>query len=272
MAPLAFAAYRLWTGVAIYAVIFAATGRRLRWKTIRACAPGGVIFAIDISLAFSAFHLASVADATIIGSLSTVAIAIGAARWFGERLQRGDMLFVAASIGGVALVAIGSSGRATFSVVGDAYAAAGIFSWTAYWLFSKRARAEVSAFEYMAAVMLVAAVVMTALAPATGASLRLPTGADWIQICAVALFAGAVGHSLVAWSHRNMEAWLAAVILQSQPLVSVILAWTILGERIGVVTAVGGLSVLVATTTLVARSGRRSPGEFENAETTAPSS
>lgn len=272
MAPLVFAAYRLWVGVAIYAVIFAVTGRRLRWVTIKACAPGGVLFALDIALAFSAFHLTSVADSTIIGSLSTVAITVGAARWFGERLGRGDMLFIAASIVGVALVAIGSSGGPSFSLLGDLFAVAGIFSWTAYWLFSKRARSNATAFEYMAAVMLVAAVIMTVLAPATGAPLAWPGKADWIGLLAVALFAGAVGHSLVAWSHQNMEAWLAALILQSQPLVSVVLAWAILDESIGLVTASGGVLVLAATATLVVRSGRRHPDEFEDAETTAPSS
>jgi len=270
MAPLAFAAYRLWVGVALYAVMFAVTARRLRWATIRACAPGGVLFALDIGLAFSAFKLTSVADATIIGSLSTVTITIGAARWFGERLQRGDLLFVAASIAGVAFVAIGSSGTPSFSLVGDLCALASVFSWTAYWLFSKRARANTAALEYMAAVMLVAAVIVTAAAPAAGASLALPSKADWAGICAVALFAGAVGHSLVAWSHQHVEAWLAALILQSLPVVSVILAWFILGQTIGPVTAGGGLLVFVATATLVVRAGRRDPGRFEDADTTAP--
>ena len=46
-----------------------------------------------------------------------------------------------------------------------------VLSWTAYWLFSKRARVSVGALEYMASVMTVAAILMTALALVSGAGL-----------------------------------------------------------------------------------------------------
>lgn len=270
MDPLAFAAYRLWAGVLLYAVIFAVTGRRLRWSTLKRCAPGGVLFALDVALAFTAFRFTTVADATIIGSLSTITIAIGAAYWFGERLRRADLVFVALSLVGVASVAIGSAGAPSFSLLGDLAALTSVFSWTAYWLFSKRARGDAGALEYMATVMFVAAVVMTVVAPATGASMAWPARDEWVGIFAVALFAGAVGHSLVAWSHQHLEAWLGSLILNAQPLVSVTLAWLLLGEAITPVTALGGVVVLGSVTALVVREGRRHPEEFEDAEPPAP--
>ena len=64
-----------------------------------------MLFAADVALSFTAFRLTSVADATIIGSPATVALIIGAARWFGERMERGDLLYVAAALLGVAAVA-----------------------------------------------------------------------------------------------------------------------------------------------------------------------
>ena len=64
-----FAAYRLWVGVLIFAVVFVATGRRLTWATLRTCALGGVVFTADVACSFLAFRLTSVADATIIGAL-----------------------------------------------------------------------------------------------------------------------------------------------------------------------------------------------------------
>jgi len=270
MAPLAFAAYRLWAGVAIYAVMFAITRRPLRWSVIKACAPGGVLFAVDVSLAFTAFHTTSIADATIIGSLSAVTIAIGAAIWFGERLHKPDLVFVGASILGVSLVALGSYGSESFSVSGDLAALFSVFSWTAYWMYSKRARANIGALEYMATVMLVSAMVMTVLAPVTGASMAWPARSEWISLFTVALMAGAVGHSLLAWSHQHLEAWFASLILNGQPLVSVTLAWLILGETITPLTAAGGVIVFASIAILVIREGRRHPEDFEGAEPTAP--
>ncbi len=268
--PLDFAAYRLWAGVAIYAVMFALTGRRLRWATLKACAPGGVLFAADVALSFTAFRLTSIADATIIGSIATVAIIIGAARWFGEHLEHKDLWFVAGALFGVAAVAIGSRGSSSFSLAGDLYAVVGIFSWTGYWLFSKKARANATALEYMATVMLVAAIVMTALVPLTGHALTPPRGADWFRIWGVALFAGAVGHSLVAWSHQHVPAWLGALVLQCQPAVSTTLAWIVLHESVGPLTAAGGALVIGATATLVVRAGRRDPAGFDEPEPTTP--
>lgn len=272
MDPLAFAAYRLWAGVLLYVLIFAVTRRRLRWSVLKRCAPGGVLFALDVALAFTAFRFTTVADATIIGSLSTITIAIGAAIWFGERLERSDLVFVGLSLIGVAVVAIGSAGAPSFSLLGDLAAIASVFSWTAYWLYSKRARGDAGALEYMASVMFVAAIVMTVLAPATGASMTWPTADDWIGLFVVALFAGAVGHSLIAWSHQHVEAWLASLILNAVPLVSVTLAWLLLGETITAVTAVGGILVLASVAIIVIREGRRRPKDYEEAEPPAPPS
>jgi drug/metabolite transporter (DMT)-like permease len=273
MPPLSFAAYRLWVGVAIYVAVFAVTGRRISAATLLTCAPGGVFFAADVALSFTAFQLTSVANATIIGALAPVCIMLGAARWFGERIARRDLVFVAVSLAGVAAVAIGSARSPSFSAVGDAAAGGSVLSWSAYWLFSKRARASIGALEYMASVMLVAAVVMTvAAAVFPGQGLAPPHAGDWMWIVLVAAFPGAVGHSLVSWSHRHLEAWLGSLITQCQPVVGSLAAWALLGERLTAVTIGGGLAVLAATAAIVARSRGRDASDdaFAEPETPAP--
>jgi drug/metabolite transporter (DMT)-like permease len=258
MPVLAFAAYRLWAGVLIFAAVFAVTGRRLTWATLRTCAVGGVMFTADVAFSFLAFTLTSAADATIIGALAPVFIMIGAGRWFGEHVGRRDLVFVGISLAGVALVAIGSVGTPAFDAWGDVFAVGSVFTWTAYWLVSKRARASVGAFEYIASVVVVAAVLMTVLALVAGDGLSPPSRAmDWLWIWAVALGAGTIGHVLLAWSHRHVEAWLGSLITQCMPIVSSVAAWVLLGETLTPLTIAGGLTVLAATAAILVRTRAR---------------
>lgn len=269
MPTLAFASYRLWIGVALYAVIFLVTGRRLTWATLGVTALGGLFFACDIVLTFTAFRLTSVANATIIGALAPVFITLGAVRWFGERLDRRDAIVIGSSFLGVALVAIGSQGSPSWSPVGDASAALSVLTWTAYWLFSKRARQRVPAMEYMASVMLVSAVAVTAMSLVTGTSLRPPDASDWSWIVLIAIVPGLLGHLSVAWSHRFVEAWLGSLLLQSQPVIGSAAAWIVLDERLTALTALGGIVVVVATAVIVVRAARRDPA-YPEPETLPP--
>jgi len=264
MPTLAFASYRLWIGVALYAVVFLARGRRPTWATVRATVLGGVFFAGDIVLTFTAFRLTSVANATIIGALAPVFITLGALRWFGERLGRRDAIVIASSFAGVALVAIGSQGSPTWSPVGDAAAALSVLTWTAFWLFSKRAREHVDAIDYMAGVMLVSAVVVSTMSLVTRTSLRPPDASDWAWIVLVAVVPGMMGHLSVAWSHRFVEAWLGSLLLQSQPVIGSVAAWVVLDERITALTAIGGAIVVVSTAFIVVRGARRDSVDAES--------
>jgi drug/metabolite transporter (DMT)-like permease len=257
MPTMAFASYRLWFGVCVYVAALLVTGRRIHWSTIRTCALGGVFFAADVTLSFSAFKLTSVASATIIGALAPIAIALGAARWFGERFERRDAVFIAASFVGVAVVAVGSAGSPSWSPLGDAFAAVGVLSWTSYWLFSKRARRTVPTLEYMATVMLLAAVVVSSITAVSGISLAPPTGMDWLWVWLLVLIPGAMGHMLLAWSHGHVEAWIASLITQGQPVVGSIAAWLLLGEALTILTVVGGIVVLGATAVIAVREARR---------------
>jgi drug/metabolite transporter (DMT)-like permease len=259
MPTLAFASYRLWMGVLVYAAVFAVTGRRPSWRVLKICALGGVFFGADVFLSFTSFRLTSIANATIIAALAPVFITLGAARWFGERVQRRDVLFVASSFAGVVAVAVGSAGSPSWSPLGDLAALASVFSWTAYWLFSKRARASVGALEYMAHVMFVAAIMITALGFATGTDMAPPRGMDWVWVWVVTIFAGAVGHSFVAWSHHHVEAWLAALITQCQPVVATVAAWVVFGEVLTPIALAGAGVVLVSTAAILVRGALRRP-------------
>jgi drug/metabolite transporter (DMT)-like permease len=258
LSGLRFAMYRLWTGVAIYAIVLLVTRRRLTWQTFRTCAPGGVIFGIDISLAFIAFKLTSVADATIISALSPVVITLVSARLLAEPVGARERALAALSFVGVAIVAVGSSGSPAWSALGDLAAFVGIGSWTAYWFFSRHARETAPAIEYMASVMIAAALVVTPVALLFGRGPLVPDASDWAAIASVAFIPGFIGHTLVAWSHRHVASWRSALITQSQPVLASLSAWLFLGESLTPLV-LAGTGIVLASTGLVILSAARRP-------------
>jgi drug/metabolite transporter (DMT)-like permease len=257
LSGLRFAMYRLWTGVAIYAVVLLATRRRLTWRTFRTCAPGGVIFGVDISLAFVAFKLTSVADATIISALSPVVIALVSAHVFAEPVGARERALAVLSFVGVVIVAVGSSGSPSWSAAGDLAAFVGIASWTAYWFFSRRARESAPAIEYMASVMIAAALVVTPVALLFGRGPLVPDASDWAAIASVAFIPGFVGHTLIAWSHRHVASWRSALITQCQPVLASLSAWLVLDESLTPLVLAGAGIVLSATGLVILSAARR---------------
>jgi drug/metabolite transporter (DMT)-like permease len=255
---LSFAMYRLWAGVLVHLVALGVTRRRLSWNTFKACAPGGVLFALDISLGFSAVKLTTVANVAIIGALSPIMILFVTGRLFGERVGRRELWLAGASFCGVVIVAVGASGSPAWSPLGDALALASTISWTAYWLFSKRARATASALEYMTSVMIAGALAVTPVALLVGGlPPASPDARDWAVLATITLLPGMTGHLLVAWSHRHVEAWLSALITQCVPVVSAVTAWLALGEPLNAVMVAGGLIVLTATAAVIVDTARR---------------
>ena len=208
------------------------TRRRLTWHAFRACALGGVLFAADIGLGFTAIKATTVADVAIIGALAPVVIVVVSAYRLGERVTLRAWLLTGASFTGVVIVALASAGSPSWSLTGDVLAFLSIGTWSLYWFFSRHVRDRFDPIVYFACVMLAGAIAMTPVALVTEG---LPTGVsrgDLFAVVAVALLPGFVGHTLVIWSHKHVASWLSALITQVSPVITAVLAWVVLGEAL----------------------------------------
>jgi drug/metabolite transporter (DMT)-like permease len=256
-----FAMCRLWTGVVISFIAIALTRRRFTLAAFRACAIGGVLFAADIGLGFTAVKRTTVADVALIGALAPVAIVLVSAYRLHERVTLRAWLLVAASFVGVVIVAVASAGRPSWSLAGDLMAAASIGTWSAYWFFSRSVRERFDPIIYFACVMLAGALTMTPLALAIDGVPTAIAGRDVFAFVTVALFPGFVGHTLVIWSHKHVASWLSALITQVSPVITAVLAWLVLGERIPPLAAIGGAITVGATMAVIGLDARETRAE-----------
>jgi len=256
---LAFAFYRLWMGVVVMLVVLKVTRRRLSWATLRRSAPSGVLFGANIALYFTALKLTSIADVLIVAALQPALTLIVAGRLFGERVEVRDWALTSVSLVGVVLVILGSSGSPEWSLRGDLFAVGALFAWTTYWLLSKRVRVDLPAFEYMASVTLVAAVVVSPLALLSGQNLhlRMPD-ALWL----VVFVAGAQGgHTLLAWSHAQVDVSVSSLVILIEPILSPVAALIFLGEPLAALSVAGGLVAVAAVGLVIRRATRATEPE-----------
>src|SRR5436190_19379247 len=242
---LTFAFYRLWMGALAMVVILLAIRRRLTWPMVRAAAPGGVLFALNIVFFFSAIRQTKLADVLVIGALQPALTLLVAGRLFGQRATRRDMLWIGVSVAGVVAFVVASSGTPAWSLRGDLLAVASLLVWTAYFLVSKRVRQRVATIEYMTTVTLVAAVVVTPIAAASGQSFTAMRIEDWLWL-GLFVVAAQGGHLLLAWAHPQVDVTLSSLLILGEPPISAVAAWLVLGQPLTGPEIVRGLVAVVA--------------------------
>jgi drug/metabolite transporter (DMT)-like permease len=250
--------YRLWLGSACMIIVLLAARRRITWQVVKRSAPAGVLFALNLVLFFEAIRRTGVADVLLIAALQPALVLVVAGRWFGEHPSRKDLTWALVSVGCVALSILGSSENAVWSLQGDILAVGALFVFTAYFLLSKRVRQDVQAIEFMTTVTLVAAIIMTPVAVATGDGFGGFEGNDWLLLALFVLTAQA-GHLMVAWAHSQVDVTVSSLLVLAEPVLSAIAALILLGEPMTVLQVAGGLLALGAVGSIVWRATRSSP-------------
>ena len=245
--------YRLWLGFLVTAGLLVAARRRLTWAMVRASAPGGAFFGVNVVLFASAVQRTSVAEVTLVSSFQPVLILFLAGRMFGERVGRREIALSAGSLIGVGIFEAGATSSPVWSLSGYLFAVAALLTFTGYYLASKRVREHLDAVEYMTGALLVAAVVITPIALVARAPLATMQGESWFWMALFVLGPGAGGHLLINWAHRYVDVTVSSLIVVGLPVVAAVLAWALLDEPIGVLQLVGGAVVLVCVALIATR-------------------
>jgi drug/metabolite transporter (DMT)-like permease len=263
-APFVLTFYRLWISVALMLAALAIGGRRLTWRVLARATPSGVLLGANLTAYVFAFRLTSIADASVIGALQPALVLVLAAVFFGESVGVREVLLTFVAIAGVAgVVVAGTTASAgAHHLDGDLIAAFGTLAFTGYWLFAKSARRQIPTLEFMCGVWLSAAIAITPVAIVSGESFTVTAVRDWAWIVALAIVPG-VGHVLMNWGHRYVDASVSAVIAILNAPVAAVAALVILGQALSLFQ-IGCGSVAVMAIALVARGRPRAAGELTN--------
>lgn len=253
---LGLAFHRMWMGSLAAVIALRISGVRLSWRIIATSAPGGVLFALDVALFFTALKTTTIANANIISSLQPVLIALVVGRLFGEKLDRWFFVWSALALVGVVTVLTGSaaSNGDTWSLHGDVLAVLATCSWAAFFVASKQARQTLTSLEYLAGLLVVAWAVITPVALLSGTPLAVDDGGTWLVVALIALVSGGLGHWLMNWAHGHIPLATASLLTLVIPVAAVATSALVLDEAITVQQVVGIAVVVAALAMVILRS------------------
>jgi drug/metabolite transporter (DMT)-like permease len=255
--------HRMWIGAVLTVTAFLASGGRFSWRLLRLSCAGGIAFALDIVLFFSALKQTSVANATIIGAMQPVLVLAVARRLFGERPHLRDAFWAAVAIAGAVIVVAGGPAGGDASVHGDLLAVAALVAWTWYFIASKQARTQLGSFEYLTGLSVVAVVTVTPIVLLSGESIAVPTVADWVYIVIVAIVNGALGHFLMNWAHAHVPIVVTSLLTLGIPVFATATAAIFIDEPVTLLQVFGMSVVIGALAVVVLHTSREVPDVVE---------
>ena len=222
-------------------------GAKLNDKLFRSVLVPGILFGVSTIFGFTAITTTSVANATIIGNISTAMVLFVAPRFLNEKISKSQVLLAFTSFAGVAAIVFGAGNTGGSSLFGDFLALVNALTWTVYFISSKRRRLDgVDTWQFLFGVSVIQVFVVVPYALLTSNDILQITWRDLGFLIAMTLFSGTIGHSFMLWAQKYVDASVSTLILLLGPVISSAGAWLVYGQQISFVQVIGGAIVLAS--------------------------
>ena len=230
--------------------------RSLASVSVRLGFASGVALALHFATWITSLSYTSVASSVVLVATSPIFIAIGSAVFLHERGTFKLYLGLALAFVGATVITLGGTGSDENSLLGNSLALAGAVFGSAYFLLGRRLRRELSAVTYAALSYSTAAVVLFISNLPFGHSLFDYPLATFGIFLLIALLPQVVGHTSFNWALKHVSAPTVSIVLLGEPVGASLLAYLLLGEKVGGLTIFGGV-VTLAGVLLAISSERR---------------
>ena len=209
----------------------------------------GIFFALSTALGFGSFKETTIANATLIGSLTPAVLLFLAPRILGEKITAQRVMYSLVSFVGVVAVVIGAEtagNSGEHGLFGDALAFANMAVWTIYFIAAKRARDEgMNTWSFLTGICLTNVVLALPWALIAGDDLLDVKPRDWLFLVLMMLIPGTTGHYLMTWAQRYLDTTVSSLITLGGPVISTALAFVFLEQSVALPQVLGGVVVLV---------------------------
>lgn len=220
-------------------------GGKLTRQLMKNTAIPGVLFGLSMVTGFASIKMTSIANATLVTTLQPVLVLFVARKMFNESITKQKIAYSLSAMGGVLIVVLAAASTSGAHFSGDILAVSNVVIWTGYFVIAKSRRIDgVHSWAFLAAVFIWGAVVALPYGALTSHDLGSMTGKDWVLMFINAIGPGVIGHGLMTWSQSHIDVSLASLLGLLSPVISALLAWTILHQTLTPVQLLGGVIVL----------------------------
>ncbi len=209
----------------------------------------GIFFALSTGLGFGSFRETSIANATLIGSLTPAVLLFIAPRLLGEKVTLQRVAYSIVSFFGVVAVVVGAesgSGAGQQGLLGDGLALGNMLMWTVYFIAAKRARDEgINTWSFLTGICVVNVLLAIPWAVVSSNDLLDVPPRDWMFLVLMMLIPGTMGHYFMTWAQRYLDTTVSSLITLGGPVISTSLAFLFLGQSVSLLQVLGGVVVLM---------------------------
>jgi drug/metabolite transporter (DMT)-like permease len=177
--------------------------------------------------------------------VSTHPIFVGIGSWIflRERLGVKMILGICLSVLGSVFISWGDMSLSEEALFGDGLALLGAMTVAGYFLVGRKMRGGQNLLSYVFPVYATAGLALIVLALLFQNPFFGYAPSNYLLFFLLALIPQLIGHTTFNWALKYIPASLVAVTVLGEPVGSTILAYFILGEKLGLWKALGGLSI-----------------------------
>jgi len=247
--PLLTAAYRM-LGASAILLAFAFIWRRdelraLDGRQIVLLGAGGVLVGLHFALWTSALFNTTVASAVLLTDTHPVFVALAAWALLNERTPAAVWIGIAVALLGSLVIAGGDLQVGGSALMGDAMALGAAVTFAGYLVIGRHVRQGLGVAVYAGAVYGIGGLLIAALAVITGHSLLAFSQRDVVIWLALILIPTMAGHTVFNWSLKHLPAAVVGVSILGEPVLTTTWAWLLLHEVPPATAFIGGAAILV---------------------------
>lgn len=193
----------------------------------------GVFLAFHFILWFESLNYTSVASSTVLVTLQPLFAFVGTYIFFKEKFSLRAILCGILAIAGSVIISWGDFRISGSALLGDILALIACALITAYLMFGQTVRKRVSLITYTFVVYSISTITLFAYVLILKQPFAPYPMSDWVYFVLLALIPTLLGHTLFNWSIKWLSTSTISMAILLEPVGATILAYFLLGEKIG---------------------------------------